>query len=328
MRYGLIIAGITIGWTLAGPVRAAATPRENTSKDRLFRQTIQAGIAYLRNAQQADGSWEIYQVAAIYRGGCTSLAVLAMLESGVPARDKQVQKGLSYLRKLQPDFTYVRALQTMVFVRAAQAEDAQRIQANVDWLVKARAKDGDKLLGWTYGSAHKSFPDNSNTRYAVLALHAARLNGAKFPRGVWESIRSYYLRTQTKEGGWVYSEKFGNLSYLTMDVAGLTGLVAAELALKKDLKTILKEKAPARALRRIGDTFKAELPARVYYNLHGIKTLAQLSRVQLLGNHDWYREGCKFLLKAQHKDGSWPKGGQFDQWPLINTSFALIFLAK
>src|SRR6516164_3415590 len=62
MRYGLIIAGITIGWTLAGPVRAAATPRENTSKDRLFRQTIQAGIAYLRNAQQADGSWEIYQV--------------------------------------------------------------------------------------------------------------------------------------------------------------------------------------------------------------------------------------------------------------------------
>jgi hypothetical protein len=186
---------------------------------------------------------------------------------------------------------------------------------------------GKRLLGWTYGSMGRSFPDNSNTAYAVYGLHAARLAGAKMPNEIWESIRTHYLKTQRKDGGWVYSEKFGNVSYLTMDVAGLTGLIAAGMALTKDAKTVLQENASQDALKWIAKRFTPELPDRVYYCLHGTKKLGQLSGLRTIGKHDWYKEGRDFLLKAQDKDGSWPKGRQFDQWPVINASFALLFLA-
>jgi hypothetical protein len=70
---------------------------------------------------------------------------------------------------------------------------------------------------------------------------------------------------------------------------------------------------------------------RIYDNLYGLAHAGRLSGLAKLGDHYWYAEGCQFLVKEQAKDGSWPapKGSQmFDQWPVVNTSFALLFLAK
>jgi hypothetical protein len=68
-----------------------------------------------------------------------------------------------------------------------------------------------------------------------------------------------------------------------------------------------------------------------YYWLHGLERAGELSGEHFLGGVDWYRVGCKFLVEHQDRtNGSW-KGE--DGWagegePIIDTSFALMFLAR
>ena len=117
-------------------------------------------------------------------GGCSQLATLALLEAGVPAKDPAVAKAVEYLVKLEPKKTYVVSLQTQVLARADPKKHAKQIQKNADWLIeKAVRKDG-KLEGWSYPG--HDLTDNSNTHFAVVALHAAAQAGAKVDAKIWE----------------------------------------------------------------------------------------------------------------------------------------------
>jgi hypothetical protein len=191
--------------------------------------------------EQGTGHWEVdgFQSQARH-GGWTSLAILALLNSGVKPDDPVIARGLAWLRDVQPTYTYVVGLQTMVFVAAGQKEDRERIQRNVDWLIDARVMDGPDLKGWWYekpgSKGMMGKPDNSNTQYALLGLHEANVAGFKIPREVWESIRAYYTRTQKKEGGgigsWGYAYEPNN-GTLTMTTAGLCGLLIAGMDLNE-----------------------------------------------------------------------------------------------
>jgi hypothetical protein len=64
-----------------------------------------------------------------------------------------------------------------------------------------------------------------------------------------------------------------------------------------------------------------------YYALYGIERAGRLSGQRFLGNVDWYRVGCEFLVDAQQGNGSWVGGGH-EAHPVIATSFALLFLSK
>jgi hypothetical protein len=342
----LLLPALAISLARTTPA-AAAKPVKHEPLVKQVADAIQLGVKYLRGKQLADGSWEIDDFSKVRPGGWTCLAMLALLNAGVPPDDKMIQKGLDYLRQQQPTFTYVRALQTMVYAEAGKTEDGERIQRNADWLIAAAIENGGDLLGWTYTGGSRQAPDNSNTQYALLGLHAARTAGAKIPDAMWHKIRAFYLRTQTPEGGWVYARHHNNRSYLTMDTAGLCGLLIAGMELNSGREKLVfprqgsvhanncgnyQENGPIqRALAWIsGPRFDIELSDKVYYNLYGIERAGRLSGQRFLGSHDWYREGCKFLVREQDKkEGCWPgRGVQFDKWPLINTSFALLFLSK
>jgi hypothetical protein len=334
----------------AAPDKPVKKKQEEDPKPAKVVKAIQAGIKYLREKQQEGGSWEIDVFGRTrYPGGWSCLTMLALLEAGVPVKDKAIQNGLKYLRTLEPKTIYVRALQTMVFARAGQKQDAKRIQANVDWLLEARILDDNRLRGWSYTQAQKMAADNSNTHFAVLALDAARRARAKIPKDVWKQIRAFYLKTQKKDGGWIYADHHNKFTYLTMDVAGFSGLLISGMALdkgreipQKDGK--VKKDAAARATGEVKQILKAlnnisvvkyeiNFKEAVYYNLYGLSHLGRFSGLRFFGKHDWYKEGCDLLTDpkglGQAKDGSWPeKGLRFDQWPVINTSFALLFLSQ
>jgi hypothetical protein len=335
---GIILAASPAGLVPDKPVKNAV-PAKKTLLSPAVKKAVQQGIKYLRSKQLKDGSWEIDEFAKQRPGGWSALALLALLEAGVSADDKAVANGLGYLRKQEPMFTYVRALQTMVFAKAGMIRDKGRIQRNVDWLMKAAVRANAGLLGWTYTQSPQ-VPDNSNTSFAVAGLYAGRIAGAKTPNSIWKDIRTFFEKSQKRDGGWVYALLHNNFTYLTMDVAGLSALLTAGKALdmgqeipRQNGKAVLnqiKNKAIKKALNGIGAKhFDIKPENRVYYNLHGISRLGRLSELRFLGNHDWYAEGSKQLLKRQAPNGSWPrKGFQFDRWPVINTSFALIFLAN
>src|SRR5438874_2556316 len=134
-------------------------------------QTIKKGMEFLKRDAGGHGDWESsIHGHPNYPGGSTSLALLALLNCGTSPNDPLIQSGLTTLRTIVSNQTYVVGLQTMVYAKAGFPEDAERIQRNVDWLKKAMIYRNNEFRGWSYTDRSPD-PDNSNTQYALLGLH-------------------------------------------------------------------------------------------------------------------------------------------------------------
>jgi hypothetical protein len=204
--------------------------------------------------------------------------------------------------------------------------------------------------------------DNSNTQYALLGIHAGleasvSLSAQERERlqSALQGLRVFYVNKQVKredEGGWPYNQRILTPTF-TMTVAGLCGLLITGMDLAEGKQVLRKDGSAencgqyeeveqvARALRWIGRRFPAELKPNnansligpTFYSLYGVERAGRLSGLRFLGGHDWYEVGCRFLVHAQDRDGSWTgsAGGSplhGDSTPVVNTSFALLFLSK
>ncbi|MFZ1933276.1 MAG: pectate lyase [Thermoguttaceae bacterium] len=129
--------------SFVAPVRAEVTAEQ-------VRRAIHRGVSYLLAQQRDDGAWP---EMSGYRGGVGALCTLALLNAGVEANDRRMQKALNYLRTIPPEKTYVVALQTMVFARAEPDRDRKLILRNVEWLEGTQVVKGPFKGAWTY-------PDN------------------------------------------------------------------------------------------------------------------------------------------------------------------------
>ena len=325
-----------------GTLQAQPNVRKEPLAD-LVRVRIDKGISFLRNTQRPNGSWEVNLPSAGIEGGWTSLALLSLLNSGVPANDPTIRRGLEYLRKIEPAMVYVSALQAMVFAEAGFQEDLPRIRKNIKYLLDVRVLKDGKLDGWSYQESKTKYTDNSNTQYALLGLWAGKQAGIEIKEEIWESVRDYYLRTQEADGGWVYASTLqgasSNTTSATMTTAGLSGLLIAGMELNSGREVLqpggakncgdYKEQGGiAKALSWTGRNFRLDLPQRTFYHLYGLERAGRLSGLRFFGDHDWYREGSEFLVKNQLDDGSFKSVGVWDQWPVVSTSFALLFLSK
>jgi hypothetical protein len=71
-----------------------------------------------------------------------------------------------------------------------------------------------------------------------------------------------------------------------------------------------------------------------FYCLYGLERCGRLSGQRFLGDKDWYRIGCQFLIENQNRDNGFWEGGVFNaKVPaevsrVVSTSFALLFLSK
>jgi Domain of unknown function (DUF4159) len=323
------------------PAQAPAKPAKEPLVDQV-KKSIDRGVKFLRDQQRRDGSWESEAVSPIMPGGCTALALLALLNAGVKPEDPAIQSGLEYLRAQGlggSQKVYVVGLMTMVYAEARQNVDLQRVQECVQWLLDARGIHNGQLQGWSY-SKGGGMPDNSNSQYALLGLHAGYVAGAKINRADWEQIRDFYIRTKKPDGGWYYREQSGSTT-LTMTTAGLCGLLIAGMELNAGRELLLPDgtakncgqyeenKHVADALGWVTRHFTYELTSgRIYYNYYGIERAGRLSGLRFFGEHDWYRDGCERLVRLQRDHGAWHAGGTFDNMPIVSTSFALLFLSK
>jgi hypothetical protein len=337
---------------------AQAADRKEEPLAGQVRRSIERGVQYLRQEEKGKGHWEIGTLSASRPGGLTSLALLALLNAGVPPDDPIIQRGLEHQRTVKPHNTYVVGLQTMVFCLAGQEVDRPRIQNNVKWLLDARFLKGDTLLGWGYRGDQQGGdrPDHSCTQYALLGLHEAHQAGIPIPDAVWRSVRDFYTRTQGREtGGWGYipadtPKEERDRPSLTMTTAGACGLLIAGMNLNKGREEPLGngrwkncgvyDDAENRPLQRALDLISGNFPEgklnetiNPYYCLYGIERTGRLSGQRFFGKHDWYRVGCKFLIGKQQADGSWTWDSSMnrlnlDRDPIVATSFSLLFLSK
>jgi hypothetical protein len=126
--------------------------------------------------------------------------------------------------------------------------------------------------------------------------------------------------------------------YGSMVCAGLTSLIIAqsELVWTKDLDEALRtrlESAKRSGLAWIQRHYSVRgcPPAAGFWSVFHLYFLYSLERVGVLygikeiAGHDWYLEGAVLLVRDQRADGGWLS---YDEIPVVDTAFALLFLKK
>ena len=301
--------------------------------------SIDRAVAYLRREQAKDGSWTDQPGIP---GGISALCTLALLNAGVPADDPQIQLALTYLRKIKPKRTYMAALHTMVFAAAEPNRDGRLLLENVQWLEKQQRRDVEGKGGWGYPEGPV---DNSNSQFALLALHEAQRAGVPVSAQTWRLALDYFQRTRNPDGSWGYREGVPGTGSMTS--AGIGAVYMALDKLSDGDATVDGERIQCcgqqesnqsveQALAWMGRNFSvANNPGTgrsqtyLLYYLYGMERVGRLSNQRFIGRHDWYREGAEFLVDKQDKlSGFWKGVGLAEDNPHIGTSFALLFLAK
>lgn len=124
----------------------------------------------------------------------------------------------------------------------------------------------------------------------------------------------------------------------SMVCAGLTSLIIAqsELVRTKDLDDGLRSRMEASkraGLAWIQRNYSVRgcPPAAGFWSVFHLYYLYSLERVGVLygikeiAGHDWYLEGAVLLVRDQRPDGGWLS---YDEIPVVDTAFALLFLKK
>jgi hypothetical protein len=305
------------------------------------KQSIERGIQYLRREQRADGSWPDHPGLP---GGITSLCTLSLLNAGVPLEDPQIQAALNYVRKLKLAMTYTVSLQTMVLCAAEPQKDLLRIRENVRWLEEVQLRNGDKKGSWGY-SSKQGVGDNSNSQFALLALHEAERAGVPVSEQTWRLASNYWERTQNLDGSWGYME--GQSGTGSMTCAGISAMIITADKLNPgdaevDGNTIRccgqqEPNSPVdNGLAWLGRNFSVHTnpgnrsgQSWLLYYLYGVERVGRLTNQRFIGKHDWYREGADLLVKSQEElSGFWKGSGHGEDNPHVGTALSLLFLAK
>jgi len=319
--FAALLAGCVF---LSSLIAAPSAARAQGVTSEQVKAAIQRGVARLRQSQTGDGQWS----GGGHKGGVTALALLAMLNAGVPPNDPTVAKGLAALVKVKDAKTYVVSLKCQVLAAAKLAQYRPQLEAATKWLVGAQCPTGM----WGYG--YRNGGDNSNTQFALLGLHEAAKAGVDVPRATSDLSRKHYENCQARDGGWGYRGR--SRGYGSMTAAGLASLYICgsklHVAGKKEFVhgaypgcgQYKQNDALAKGLEWMKQNFTVrQNPGRgrswLYYYLYGMERVGMISGRRGFGAHDWYREGAAMLVATERR-GVW---GQTYQ-----SAFALLFLAK
>lgn len=311
-------------------------------------RAIRDGVAYLKEHQRDDGSWPDVDNEA--HTGSTGLVTLALLTAGEPVNSPHITRALNFLRKFSADdlrSTYAISLQTMVFAAAQPERDRVRITDNVAWLERSQIQPGDMINwagSWTYSHIKARHGDNSNTQYALLALHAASEVGVQVKPEVWALSRQYWEQCQRPDGSWGYTPESGQPSTASMTCAGISSLIITGLKRYQGQEFLQGETIRDCGKGGINTNVQRSLDWMAnhffvgqnynyrqqwkYYYLYGLERSGRLTGQRYFGEHDWYRAGAEELVHQQDKlSGAWT-GAHFEADKLVATSFSILFLAK
>ncbi|MCA9164362.1 MAG: DUF4159 domain-containing protein, partial [Planctomycetales bacterium] len=312
-------------------------------------RAIDRGVEFLKTEQdKSRGGWSEYPNQP---GGLTSLCTLALLSCGEPVNSPTIQRSLAYLRTLgKPSYVYATSLQTMVFCAAEPEKDRLLILRNVRWLESVQIKQGDRKGSWGYSNSTGN-GDNSNTQFALLALHEAEQVGVDVNEQTWRLAEAYWKRTQREDGAWGYYP--AQPATGSMTCAGIASLVITSGRLGESAASVSGDSiaccgatsdddALARALHWLAQKFSvttnpsplsasgsALARGNLLYYLYALERVGRMTGRRFIGRHDWYREGANVLVQSQDSlTGRWTEVGHSDSSGTIGTSFALLFLSK
>lgn len=343
-----MISRICVSFLLVLAPVSSPVPAQAADLDAAVEVALEKGIAYVLRAQEIDGSWRGPQ-ADHYRVGMTSLALYTLLKCGLPADHPAIRAGLAHVRAhLEPGHyagadrvskTYELGCALMAF--AALPKDRRpmaEIRACAERLRRTfRNGDKENPPRWGYPNDHGggdvAWTDLSNTQYAILGLRAAARCGCDVTgEGLWSAIAEDLIRQQAYRGGWGYQD--GHKASASMTVAGITCLqVSLEMLQEKGVRGLGRIRSGVSGgyewlaahwsvSKNLDPRAKGQNNSRWhYYYLYGLERIGAFTGRRLVGTHDWYREGARFIVDKQGGNGGWG-------WGDDDTCFALLFLRR
>lgn len=267
-----------------------------------------------------------------HESGITSLVLLALSHGGMDIESTPVMQGLAWLREQKPEGTYAVSLQTLALARIVPESGRAIVERNVSWLEAAQSQDGKFAGAWSYRQAHLGIPgDNSNSQFAILALHAAAELGVEIEEATWKRARQYWIECANTDGSWGYTKDVTS-GKGSMTCGGVTSLLIAAKHLPAE-KNGNADECVTKGIEWLGRNFSVfENPGTgdsiwLHYYLSGIARLGAISARREFGRHDWYVEGSRMLVDTQDVEtGKWTNPRL--QEPTVHTAFALLFLAS
>ena len=345
----------------ATPAQTTASANAAPADEQTAAPDIDAGIAFLKQAQRSDGGWGERE-----RVGVSALAVAALLRSGVPADDPTVADALQFLRgNAREDGgmygegtnhrNYDTALSLMALKQADLPEDRERLSGAVGFLAALQWDEsegvgpGDTSFGGAGYGSH-SRPDLSNTQVFVEALKQAGMTAddpamqkALVFVSRTQNLESEHNRTEfaglVGDGGFYYTPADGGSSqagqtpngglrsYASMTYAGLKSMVYA--GLDRDDPRVKAATEWIRKHYTLDENPGLDQQGLFYYYLTFAKTMDALGvdRFEDADGtaHDWRADLRGMLAKKQSEDGSWSNPA--DRWmegdPVLVTAYAL-----
>lgn len=339
------------GWALSAETRASAEA------------ALGRGFAWLRGAQQADGSWSDRRFP-----GMSALAVWAMARARQGENAEAMGRAVAYIVSCaQPDGgIYVPIpgrrggglgnYNTCLCLTALHAAGGKASHPKV--LLAARAyvastqveTEGLHEGGFGYDkSSPRAYTDLNNTFYAVEAMRLTadveelRPAGEKRVDIDWGKARRYVLSMQETEGadagGFVYNRetprggaegKEALRAYGSMTYAGLLAMLHCELS-REDPRVRSAHQWLGRHWSLEENAGQGNQGLYFYYDvLARALSAAQVRRLKLEdgGEVDWREELAKALVARQRPDGSWVNASNryWEGDPALATSYALLAL--
>ncbi len=171
--------------------------------------------------------------------------------------------------------------------------------------------------------------DNSNSQYAALGLRACASGSVFVEKKVIRDAMNWWEGAQSGDGGWTYGK--AGTSWGSMTAGGVGAVVIYNWMLRKPWQGDRPVKKGMEWLSVNWDVTKnpkrqaakGDEKHHTYY-LYGLERVGMLYGSDMIGAHDWFDEGAKFLLQNQQADGSW----QFQNGRFVDTCFAVLFLRR
>jgi len=356
-----VILGLAAAAGAAAPQRgakpSAAVPGAAAARVKA-RAAMDRGLQFLRQKQEADGSWNHYP-------GITALVVLAFLRAGVSPQDAPVARGAAFLASLaKPNGAiYTDALgksqelpnyNTAGAIMALNATGDPRyrplVQKAQHFLETSQYDEGEGFSphDWQYGGmgygTGSGNPDLSNLQQSLEALKETGYpqHGPAFAKAI-----AFLQRCQNRkesndqewagsDGGFVYAAngnskadeftKQAHSSYGSMTYAGLKSYLYCGVS-----KTDPRAQAAYQWIRRnytVEENPRMRNDGLFYYYHTMSKTLAVYGDKVLTDSrgikHYWALDLIDAIDRRQHPDGSWTNSDR--RWQEDNSALVTAYV--
>jgi hypothetical protein len=332
---------IAASWAGAQSPDAGAVDAELQAR---IDRAIETGTKWILDRQKPDGSFRGAYGSA-YPKVETALCVLALHRCGADPGSKPVERAFSWLRARQyaallaPGSGKWRSTYGVALTMLALSERRRRggsarppepdrvwMREMALFLMTSQTRDGCFAAAPTHRSGGLHSDDIAGF-LSLLALREARRYGTRVEDEVFAGGLEFFLRTHVPgangPGGWTCCEEVTG--------AATAGAVASLLVAKAELRderwqSLVTGVDPAAAdgLRRLAICLWSEHDRPASYGMFALAQACKLSGITMLGEHAWYAEGARHVLRHQASDGSLFKGGSH---MIAHHALRLLFLA-